>query len=176
MSHKSKSMVALLGFVLPVVSASSAFAASVSWKDMVGVISAPGVNNPVGPNISSGTFPWSTQSGSAHVNLASGAASFKVRGLVINGQIFSGTPGPVNAVEGTLVCNPGDAQNEAIRDTPDVPIDGQGNAQFSGQIDGIPAMCANPVFLVRIATINAQDPNAARGAWIATGTQRTGKN
>src|SRR5262249_6638389 len=123
-----------------------------------------------------GTFPWSAQSGSAHVNLASGATSFKVSGLVINGQIFSGTPGPVNAVEGTLVCNPG-TQDEAIIDTSDVPIDGQGNARFSGTLAGIRATCASPVFLVRIATIaDPQTPNAARGAWIATGTQRTSKN
>jgi len=55
-----------------------------------------------------------------------------------------------------------------------VPIDSNGNGRFSGTIPGIPASCTSPVFLVRIATIaNPQNPNGARGFWIATGTERS---
>ena len=181
MNKKSIKMVALLGFVLPVLCASASFAADVHWKRIVGVISAPDdfstqadehINNPVG-NIASGTFPWSVRSGRARVNLSTGAVSFEVHGLVINGQIFSGTPGPVQTVTGTVICNAGD-QSEAELDTSDVPLDDQGNARFSGTIQGIPAVCANPLFLVRIATIaNPQNPNGARGFWIATGSERS---
>src|SRR5262245_30173327 len=180
MIKQSKKMVAVMGLVFPMVCAAPSFATTVSWKGIVGVITAPddpatpaadAVNNPVG-SIASGTFPWSTHCGRARVNLSTGAASFTVRGLVINGQSFTGTPGPVNAVTGTLVCNPGDPTEVAL-DTSDVPLDGQGDAQFSGTVSGIPAMCNNPVFLVRIATIaDPQNPNGARGFWIATGTRR----
>ena len=137
----------------------------VHWKSIVGVITAPNVNNPVG-NINAGTFPWSTSGGRARVNLSTGAASFEVDGLVINGTTFSGTPGPVSQVTGTLVCNPGDQQ--AALDTPAVGINRQGDAHFSGHIDNIPATCANPLFLVRIAV-----PTGAAGFWIATGAQRS---
>jgi hypothetical protein len=173
MGQKSNQKVALVGFVLAALCASPAFASDVRWKSIVGVISAPSVNNPVG-TINSGTFPWSVRTGDAHVNLDNGATHFEVHGLVINGQIFSGTPGPVQTVTGTVVCNAGDDTDETPIDTPDVSIDEQGDAHFSGMITGIPAVCSNPLFLIRIATIaNPANPNAARGAWIATGTERT---
>ena len=182
MNQESKNrVVALVGFVLAVLCASSSFAANVRWKSIVGVITAPddpatdaaeNINNPVG-KVASGTFPWSVRAGSARVNLATGAARFEVQGLVINGQVFSGTPGPVQTVTGTVVCNAGD-QTEAALDTSDVALDDQGDARFSGTIQGIPAVCANPLFLVRIATIaNPQNPNGARGFWIATGAERS---
>jgi hypothetical protein len=185
MKQQAKKMVALLGLVLPVLGGSSSYAATVSWKGIAGVISTAddaltdaneSQNNPVGKNINSGTFPWTVQSGRARVNLATGATTFQVRGLNIVGNFFSGTPGPVNAIEGTLVCNPADDQNEMILDTSDVKIDGEGNASFNGKINGIPATCNSPVFLLRIATINTPNPEQARGAWIATGTQRVTKN
>jgi hypothetical protein len=56
----------------------------VRFERIVGVITALNVDNPVG-NIHSGTFPWTTRSGTARVNLASGAVAFEVDGLVING-------------------------------------------------------------------------------------------
>jgi len=181
MNKKSNKMVALVGFVLAALCASPSFASTVHWKSIIGVITAPddpttdvaeNINNPVG-KVASGTFPWSVRAGDARVNLATGAAHFEVHGLVINGQIFSGTPGPVNAVTGTVVCNAGDP-TEAELDTSDVPLDDEGDARFSGMIPGIPAVCANPLFLVRIATIaNPQNPNGARGFWIATGAQRS---
>ena len=138
----------------------------VRWNDVVGVITAQNVDNPVA-DVSSGTFAWSAQGGHARVGLSSGRASFEVAGLVINGTAFSGTPGPVTQVEGTLVCNAGLAQ-EAVLDTAPVSLDSRGNAEFSGVISGIPDSCDNPLFLIRIVT-----PNGALGRWIATGAERT---
>jgi len=137
----------------------------VRWRSIVGVITAQGLDNPVG-NIHSGTFAWSVESGRAAVNLSSGAASFEVDGLVINGTTFTGTPGPITAVTGTLVCNAG-LDTQAVLDTPAVALNGRGDAHFSGHIAGIPANCGNPLFLIRIAT-----PAVATGRWIATGADR----
>src|SRR5215475_10915159 len=102
----------ILAVLLPLMFCTSAVLARdddesfVRWRSIVGVITAQGVDNPVG-NIHSGTFAWSARSGRAAVNLSSGAASFEVDALVINGTTFTGTPGPVTAVTGTLVCNAG---------------------------------------------------------------------
>ncbi len=142
---------------------------TVHWQDIVGVITAQNVDNPVSDQIHSGTFAWTTSGGDASVNLANGATKFAVEGLVINGTQFSGTPGPITAVTGTLVCNPGDQNQELALDTAVVPLDARGNARFSGPIHSIPGLCANPLFLVRIAI-----PAGAAGRWIATGAVRTG--
>jgi len=138
----------------------------VRWNNVVGVTTAINVDNPVG-NVHAGTFPWTTQGGHAKVNLRTGATSFDVEGLSIVGTVFSGTPGPITAVTGCLVCDAGQ-DTEGTFDTPPVPLDAQGNAVFSGQIDNIPATCSNPLFLIRIQT-----PAGALGRWIATGTQRS---
>ena len=66
----------------------------VRWRGIQGVISAPGVDNPVG-QIRSGAGPWTTQGGNARINLTTGEGSFEVEGLVMNGGNASGTPGPV---------------------------------------------------------------------------------
>src|SRR5690242_4354620 len=90
----------------------------VRWTSIKGEITAPNVDNPVGvvkdndgnvtnPGISAGTTPWTTTQGGAAVNLATGAAAFEVEGLVLNGGNATGTPGRVDQVEGSLVCNPG---------------------------------------------------------------------
>jgi len=145
----------------------------VNWKNIVGVITALNVDNPVNngnandPNaIHSGTFPWSTRRGSASVNLVTGFTSFSVDGLSINGAQFSGTPGPISSVVGTLVCNPGQA-NQIATDTDAVPLSAQGRARFNGPI-ALPSECKNPLFLIRIAGLPG-----ANGLWIATGTERT---
>jgi hypothetical protein len=137
----------------------------VRWNSIVGVITAPAVDNPVG-TIHAGAGPWSVRSGRARVNLLTGAAFFDVDGLVLNGGNSTGTPGPVTAVIGTLVCHAGTAA-PTILDTAAVSINVHGDAQFSGQIAGIPATCDNPLFLIRIAT-----PAGAAGRWIATGAER----
>jgi hypothetical protein len=140
----------------------------VRWQSMAGVITAQGVDNPVSNNIHSGTFAWTARGGFATVNLATGATSFHVEGLVVNGARFSGTPGPIPAVTGTLVCNPGTATEVPLNTGNSATLDARGYAQFTGRIANIPATCSNPLFLLRIAGLPG-----ANGRWIATGTERS---
>jgi hypothetical protein len=164
MNHMKK----VFAMLFLLVFASAAFAAdntTVRWRSIVGVITAQGVSNPVSAGIDSGTFAWTTRGGNASINLNSGALAFSVQGLVINGTSFSGTPGPVSAVTGTLVCNAG-ADNQATVDTRQVRLSAEGDAGFVGHIS-VPANCGNPLFLIRIAV-----PAGAAGRWIATGAER----
>jgi len=155
--------------ILVAASALPSFAADtvVRWQKVVGVITAPGVDNPVA-GISSGTLPWTTRGGDARINLASGAGSFDVEGLVLIGGNASGTPGPINSVVGTLVCNPGgngaNGPAQVTVDTPAVTLNPLGNAELSFRID-VPQTCANPLFLIRIPQFGLR--------WIATGAVRT---
>jgi hypothetical protein len=132
----------------------------VRWRGMEGVITAPGVDNPVG-QVHSGAGPWTARDGSARVNLSSGAGSFDVEGLVLNGGASTGTPGPVTSIIGTLLCNPGGAGGaETAIDSPATPLSPTGDAELSFKIT-VPAVCTNPAFLIRVAS----------GRWIATGTK-----
>jgi hypothetical protein len=149
-----------------VLFASVSFAqTTLRWQQIVGNITAPGVDNPVA-GISSGGVPWTTTAGTATVNLTSGAATFQVQGLVLNGSNASGTPGPVQNVIGTLICNAGTA-NQATFNTSMVPLSAQGDAQFSGSLGTLPTVCATPLFLIR----SGVDATTAR--WIATGAVLT---
>jgi hypothetical protein len=153
----------------------------VSWRNIAGVITAPGVDNPVAvitdannnvlSKISSGTLPWVTRNGAASVDLASGAVEFSVRGLVLIGGNASGTPGPINQVTGTLVCNPGSTdinQPQAILDTPPVTLSALGNASFSGELTAsVPSPCDSPLFLIRIGPAFG----SFAGRWLATGVE-----
>jgi hypothetical protein len=164
-----KILVALLPIAL---SAAAAFGfenenPTVSWNSIVGVIIAPGVDNPVG-TIHAGAGPWTVHSGRARVNLLNGYTSFEVDGLVLNGTNSSGTPGAITAVKGTLVCNSGGTV-PTILDTAAVSLNVHGDAHFEGQISDFPATCDNPAFLIRIVT-----PAGAAGRWIATGARRFG--
>ena len=159
----------VLASICLMLGASSAFAQTsniVRWQSFAGVITSQGVDNPISANIHSGTFAWTVRGGAARVNLATGAASFNIQQLVINGAAASGTTGPITQVEGTLVCNPG-TNDESTHDTAAVNLDAHGNAQFSGNLGNV-GTCANPLFLVRIF-----NPSGARGLWIATGVDRT---
>ena len=133
----------------------------VRWRGIEGVITAPGVDNPVG-QIHSGAGPWTARSGSARINLATGAGSFEVEGLVLNGGNASGTPGGVSNVMGTLVCNAGSpaGTSEAAIDTPVAALSSVGDAELSFKLT-VPVVCNNPVFLIRVPS----------GRWIATGTK-----
>ena len=132
----------------------------VRWRGIEGVITAPGVDNPVS-QIHSGAGPWTTRGGSARINLNTGEGSFEVEGLVLNGGTASGTPGPVTNVVGTLVCNPGGtAGAEMIIDTPAASLNAEGDAELSFKIN-VPPACNNPLFLIRVPS----------GRWIATGTK-----
>jgi len=145
--------------------ASASFAqgqdAVVQWKTIVGVITAPLVNNPVA-GIPSGLFPWRATGGGALVDLATGDVAFQVKGLVLVGTNSSGTRGDLTQVKGTLVCNPG-TMAQAVIDTAAVPFSERGDAQFTGNLGTLPTPCANPLFLVRLP---------ANNRWIATGAVR----
>jgi hypothetical protein len=150
--------------LLSLIVCAGAFAQSdtvVRWHGIEGVITAPGVDNPVG-QIHSGAGPWTTRGGNARVNLATGEGSFDVDGLVLNGGNASGTPGGVHSVVGTLVCNPGSttAPVETAIDTAAVDLSSTGDADLSFKIN-VPAICNNPLFLIRVPS----------GRWIATGTK-----
>jgi hypothetical protein len=53
-----------------------------------------------------------------------------------------------------------------VFDTPAVPLNVHGDAQFSGRfvMGQIPGTCGNPILLIRIVA-----PAGAAGRWIATG-------
>src|SRR5215470_14876555 len=121
--------------LLSLIVCAGAFAQSdavVRWRGIEGVITAPGIDNPVS-QIHSGAGPWTTRGGSARINLQTGDGSFEVEGLVLNGGSASGTTGPVTNVMGTLVCNPGSPTGsvEAIIDTPTANLSAEGNAELS---------------------------------------------
>lgn len=141
----------------------------VRWNQIVGIITAPGIDNPIGgftdangnkvEQIHGGAGPWSTRGGSAHVNLTSGEGSFDVEGLVLNGGAASGTPGAINSVVGTIVCNAGTTA-QAVVDTPAVELSAKGNAELSFKLT-FPAGCQTPLFLIRAPQAGLR--------WIATG-------
>jgi hypothetical protein len=151
----------------------------VNWRNIAGVITAPGIDNPVAvitdrnnnilSQIHSGTLPWVVRTGTAEVDLTTSAADFSVTGLVLIGGNASGTAGPINQVIGTLVCNPGSTdvnQPQAIVDTPPVPLSGLGNANFSGELTApVPFPCGGPLFLIRIGPAFG----SFAGRWLATG-------
>ncbi len=148
----------------------SAFAhdndAVVRWKTIVGNITVS--NNDAVGGINPGTTPWSTLGGSASVDLATGHVSFDVDGLVLNGGNATGTPGPIDQVEGSLICDAG-STDQTIFTTAPVPLSAQGNADFSGTFGTIPGTCTNPLFLIRIGP----DLPGANQRWIATGAVRS---
>jgi len=154
--------------LLVALSALPSFAADtvVRWQKVVGVITAPNVDNPVA-GISAGTLPWTTRGGNALVDLTTGVGSFDVEGLVLNGGNATGTTGPITSVVGTLVCNPGgDNANppaQATIDTPAVALNPQGNAELSFKMN-VPQNCTNPLFLIRIPQFGLR--------WIAAGAVR----
>ena len=165
---KIKSVFAVLCVAFSGLFLASAFAGEddlVRFDRIVGLITALNTDNPVG-NIHSGTFAWTTRSGTARMSLTTGSVAWEIDGLAINGAVFSGTPGPITAVRGTLVCNAG-AGNQTVFDTPAVPVNAHGDAQFNGHFANgqVPGTCGNPIFLIRIAA----GPAGAAGRWIATG-------
>src|SRR5258708_32839538 len=120
--------------------------AVVGWKTIVGNITVS--NNDAVGGVNPGTTPWSTVGGRARVNLASGDVSFDVDGLVLNGGNATGTPGPVDQVEGSLICDAGQ-KDQTIFTTKPVPLNAKGNADFYGTFKTTPCNCTNPPFLIR---------------------------
>jgi len=153
-----------IALTLALLSCAGAFAQNLNetvirWKNIVGDITAPGTDNPVG-QIHAGAGPWTTRGGTARINMTTGEGSFDVEGLVLNGSNATGTPGAVAAVMGTLVCNAGSPNGsvETAVDTPTTALSSSGNAELSFKIS-VPATCNNPAFLIRVPS----------GRWIATG-------
>ncbi|HET7824194.1 MAG TPA: hypothetical protein VFK90_02630, partial [Anaeromyxobacter sp.] len=111
--------------------------------------------------------PWSTLGGNATVNLSRGRVNFRVDGLVLAGGTGIGTRAAIANVKGTLVCNPG-AANQAIVDTPSTSLDALGDAQFEGEFaTPLPDACTSGTtfaFLVRIAATAPGDRWIANGA------------
>jgi hypothetical protein len=155
-----KTLCAAVGALLLTATASPSRADNIAvWRTIIGIAQA---GNVVG-GITGGGQPWSAHEGAVLVVLDSGFVEFDVRGLVLAGGNTIGTPGPVNQVKGTLVCGPGSASPTVI-DTPLVPLDAQGNAEFSGSFSSSTAGCSamDVAFLVR----------TAGGAWIGNGSIR----
>ena len=126
-----KRFVVMLPLTLCAVTALAADDAVVRWKNVVGVITIPGVNLPVG-NSNSGATAWSARSGRAYVNLTNGNAFFAVEGLVINGENATGPTGPISAVVGTLVCGAGTTM-QANFDPGAVALSAQGVRAFRAE-------------------------------------------
>jgi len=154
----------------------NAAAQTVSWKQIVGIIP---INNVVGSGtgaVSGGFLPWTTTEGAAHVDLRDGKIQFVVRGLVFAGGgpgITIGTPGPVTAVNGTLVCDvDGSAGNgnSVLVQTPSVTLTSTGDAFFNGKLGSLPAVCSTEpdiAFLVRVTAFGGTA--TTQGPWIANG-------
>ncbi len=150
-THREKDKKQMKTLCLTILALSaSAFAQNntvVRWRQIVGVITAPGVDSPVGgvPDASgnptnpihSGTLPWTTKGGRAFVNLTTGEGAFDVEGLVLNGGSATGTAGPITSVVGS------------------------GNAELSFKLMNVPSSCGSPLFLIRIPQFGLR--------WIAAG-------
>src|SRR6266852_2196100 len=140
--------------------------AVVRWKTIVGNITVS--NNDAVGGINPGTTPWSTLGGRARVNLVTGHVSFDVDGLVLNGGNATGTPGGVDQVEGSLICDAGKGDQTIFTTTP-VPLRAKRNADFSGTFNTTPRTCTNPLFQTRIGP----DLPGANQRRIATGAVRS---
>jgi hypothetical protein len=134
------------------------------WQSVIGIVQTNGVVGIGTGAMTGGPTPWSAQGGHVTVDPDSGKINFDVRGLVLAGGSFIGTPGTVVQVKGTLVCDTdGSASglNSVFVDTPLVELDDQGDARFNGNV-AIPAVCATEpdvAFLIRVGA----------GKWIASG-------
>ena len=131
LSARGKVLAATAGAFLMLSIASPAKADSIRWRTIVGIVQA---GNTVG-NITGGGQPWTTLGGRARVDLARSRLDFDVQGLVLAGGNTIGTPGAINQVMGTLLCDAGGTN--VTYDTTPVPLSPQGDADFSGQIGPI---------------------------------------
>jgi hypothetical protein len=159
LSALRKTSAATAGALLVLSVASPAKADSIRWRTIVGIVQA---SNIVG-NINGGGQPWTTLGGRVRVDLSRSRVDFDVQGLVLAGGNTIGTPGAINQVMGTLICDAGGTN--LTYDTPPVPLSPQGDADFSGPIGPIASTCnsSNVAFLVRIPA----------GRWIANGAVRS---
>jgi len=153
-----------LGAIVIGQNASASSEDSLRWQSVIGIIQG---NNIVGTGagaVMGAPGPWSTLSGHASVDFQRSKVDFNVRGLVLAAGNSIGTPGTVQQVKGTLVCDTdGSASGTSvIVDTPLVELDEEGNAHFDGQL-ALPAVCTSEpdiAFLIRTGS----------GRWLANGT------
>jgi hypothetical protein len=163
--------------LLVALNSGAAQAEELEWHRIFGI---PEAFNVVGSGTGAvgGGAPWTTTSGDAEVDLKDGKIKFNVEGLVlaVGGNATAklsgldiGTPAGVTAVKGTLVCSVSGAANggnSVLVDTDTVPLDAQGDANFSGKIGTLPSACTTSdiAFLIRIV-----DPVGFANLWIAAG-------
>lgn len=158
------------GFIAFWLFPASVMAASpiVLWEDIIGIKQVANLVGSGAGQVTGGGQPWSTKQGSARVNLETGMVEFLVQGLVFAGGNSIGTPDGVTQVKGTLVCDTNGSAgggNSVLVNTELVPLDGQGDAHFVGNVGPLPPVCLSEpdiAFLIRISA----------GAWIANGSVR----
>ena len=147
----------------------------VKWDAIIGVAAPGSLVGGFQPFGFPSVFPLVAQDGKAWVHLQTGHVKFSVRGLVLANSTalaVAGTTGVVEQVMGTLVCNGLTGPSDSA-DTPAVPLDPQGNANFVGAINVPTACLITPdklAFLIRVAKATVQP---AEGKWIAVGVVRT---
>jgi hypothetical protein len=161
---------ALLALVIGL--GATAISQEVRWESFVGNIQT-GATGAVGSGtgaVQAAGAPWVTTGGAARVDLATGQLLFQIEGLVLADTTTVGTPGNNPEVVGTLVCDAdGSASggNSVLVSTPKVPLTAQGEAQFSGGLGSLPAVCSSEprdiAFLVR----------SVAGPWFAAAIVRT---
>jgi len=94
---------------------------------------------------------------------------------VLAGGNGIGTRGDITAVKGTLVCDTNGSasgSNSSLVQTAAIPLSSDGDANFSGSVGTLPAVCSSEpdlAFLIRIAEVNGVLVN---GPWIAFGAVR----
>jgi len=158
-----RTALAALIVMAPGVGAAAADDVAVQWRDIVGIVQAQNVVGSGLGQVTGGAQPWTTSGGVVYVDLSTGQVSFVVKGLVFAGGNAVGTPGPVAAVKGTLLCDTGGSAGDTQAvDTPLVPLSARGDARFSGSLGAVPGVCLTEpdlAFLIRTPS----------GAWIANG-------
>jgi hypothetical protein len=159
-------------FLLLAISAAAAEDQDVHWRQIVGIILPASVVGSGTGAVTGGGFPWTTTRGVAHIDLQNGEIQFVVRGLVLAGGNAIGTRGPITAVNGTLICDADGTAgggNSVTVETPSVSLSATGDAQFSGSVGSLPAVCSTQpdlAFLVRVTGVNGV---SVEGPWIANG-------
>ena len=142
----------------------------VHWERLEGI--DPNVTGQVLNGILPVTFPWSTTSGGALLNVTSGRLQFHVEGLSMGASPTPvariGTTGAVTEVRGTVMCH----QSGDFADSEPVELSEDGDAFFSGTLLQMPYCDAGDlVFLLRVAAVVPGAPPIT-GRWLAHGAAR----
>jgi hypothetical protein len=164
-------VVAVLSAILAPIFSSTVIAIparEVRWDALVGVIQTGNVVGSGTGAVTGAGQPWVVTGGRAEVDLSDGDLRFEVEGLVLAGGNSVGTRGTNAQVRGTLVCDTNGSAgggNSVLVDTPLVALSAQGEAEFSGNLGSLPAVCTTEpdiAFLIR----------SAGGNWFAAGIVR----